>query len=35
VLRKRAKALKLAATAMVDDVIVAEAELMATIGEVS
>jgi len=33
VLRKRAKALKLAATATVDGAVVAEAELMATIGE--
>jgi beta-hydroxyacyl-ACP dehydratase FabZ len=33
VLRKRAKALKLAATAAVDGAVVAEAELMATIGE--
>jgi beta-hydroxyacyl-ACP dehydratase FabZ len=33
VLRKRAKALKLAATATVDGAVVAQAELMATIGE--
>jgi len=33
ILRKRARALKLAATASVDGVVVAEAELMATIGE--
>ena len=33
VLRKRAKALKLSATASVDGAMVAEAELMATIGE--
>jgi len=33
VLRKRAKTLKLAATATVDGAVVAEAELMATIGE--
>jgi 3-hydroxyacyl-[acyl-carrier-protein] dehydratase len=33
VLRKRAKALKLSATATVDGAVVAEAELMATIGE--
>ena len=33
VLRKRAKTLKLAATATVDGAVVAEAELMATVGE--
>jgi beta-hydroxyacyl-ACP dehydratase FabZ len=35
VLRKRAKALKLSATAKVDGAVVAEAELMATVGEVA
>ena len=35
VLRKRAKALKFAATAKVDGAVVAEAELMATVGEVA